>query len=326
MIDPQQIQSVKQRFEIIGNSPLLTRAIEMAIKVAPTDITVLILGESGVGKEAFSNIIHALSPRKHNPFIAVNCGAIPEGTIDSELFGHEKGAFSGAEKEAAGALERCHGGAVFLDEIAELPHKTQVALLRCLQEGKVRRLGAQELTEAAPRLISATHEDLDRAVAENEFRADLLQRIRSVEIVIPPLRERLEDLSELVEKLLMTETTASSRGHLRTRVMTFIEGPARDYEWPGNVRELAAAIRSLSLGIQPRLRKSTGDTGSRSRFGPSQSPTLEVLAARGLSLREVERQYAQEAVAQAATKKEASNRLGIAPATLRNLLRESGDA
>jgi len=298
---------------------------------------VLVRGETGTGKELIATAIGSAQPGswkklgwQRGPFEPLHLGSIPAELVADALFGHEKGAFSGADGDQKGALERCHGGAVFLDEIAELPHQTQVALLRCLQEGKVRRLGARELSDAAPRLISATHEDLDQAVAAGRFRADLLQRIRSVEIVIPPLRDRLNDLGELVEKLLMTETTPASRPSLLARVMDFVRGPASGYRWPGNVRELAAAIRSLSLGIEPRLRTSQARSRVTAVGTPDQVEqpvaALASLAKGRVAMREIKRLYARAMTAEVGTKREAARHLGITRTTLRKLLSETGDA
>ena len=192
--------SIKQRFGIIGNSEPLNRAIEMAVKVAPTDLTVLITGESGVGKEFFPQIIHAESARKHSKYVAVNCGAIPEGTIDSELFGHEKGSFTGAVEARKGYFEEANGGTIFLDEVAELPLATQVRLLRVLQTGEFIRVGSSKPQKTNVRVVAATNVDLHKAIAEGRFREDLYYRLSTVPIVIPPLRQRKEDIHLLFRK------------------------------------------------------------------------------------------------------------------------------
>src|SRR6187431_2749594 len=184
------IQDIKQRFEIIGNSPLLNIALETATKVAPTDITVLINGESGVGKEAFSKIIHALSNRKHGTFIAINCGAIPEGTIDSELFGHKKGSFTGAAEARKGYFEVTNGGTIFLDEIGEMPLGTQARLLRVLENGEFIRVGSSKVQKTDVRVIAATNRELFNEVQRGKFREDLYYRLNTVPIYVPPLRER----------------------------------------------------------------------------------------------------------------------------------------
>src|SRR5574343_1787569 len=188
------VQDIKQRFEIIGNSPLLNIALETAMKVAPTDISVLINGESGVGKEAFSKIIHALSNRKHGNFIAVNCGAIPEGTIDSELFGHEKGSFTGATDARKGYFEAVNGGTIFLDEVGELPLATQARLLRVLENGEFIKVGSSKVQKTDVRVVAATNKDLLELASRGKFREDLYYRLSTVPIKVPPLRERKEDI------------------------------------------------------------------------------------------------------------------------------------
>ncbi|MBQ4280238.1 MAG: sigma-54 factor interaction domain-containing protein, partial [Rikenellaceae bacterium] len=188
------IQSVKQRFGIIGNNEQLNRALEVAVRVAATDLSVLVGGESGVGKEFFPQVIHAYSARKHNKYIAVNCGAIPEGTIDSELFGHEKGAFTGATESRKGYFEEANGGTIFLDEVAELPQSTQVRLLRVLQTGEFIRVGSSKAQKTDVRVVAATNIDLRKAIDEGRFREDLYYRLNTVPITVPPLRERRGDI------------------------------------------------------------------------------------------------------------------------------------
>lgn len=194
------IQSVKQRFGIIGNNQQLNSAIEIALRVAPTDLSVLITGESGVGKEFFPQIIHNYSARKHNNYIAVNCGAIPEGTIDSELFGHEKGAFTGATESRKGYFEMADGGTIFLDEVAELPQTTQVRLLRMLQSGEFIRVGSSKVQKTNVRVVAATNINLVQAVRDGQFREDLYYRLNIVPITLPPLRERKADIHLLFRK------------------------------------------------------------------------------------------------------------------------------
>src|SRR6187455_2608619 len=196
----ESVQSIKQRFEIIGNDPKLNRAIEKAIQVAPTDISVLVVGESGVGKENIPRIIHALSHRKHGKYIAVNCGAIPEGTIDSELFGHEKGAFTGATGTREGYFEVANGGTIFLDEVGELPLTTQVRLLRVLETGEFIRVGSSKAQKTNVRVVGATNVDLLHAIEHGKFREDLYYRLNTVPIRIPPLRDRKEDIYMLFRK------------------------------------------------------------------------------------------------------------------------------
>ncbi len=195
-----EIQAIKQRFGIIGNSPLLDRAIDIARQVSATDITVLITGESGTGKEFFPKIIHQLSARKHGPYIAVNCGAIPEGTIDSELFGHEKGSFTGAHEARKGYFEVVDGGTIFLDEVAELPLGTQVRLLRVLESGEFIRVGSSKVLKTNVRLVAATNVNIPDAIANGKFRQDLYYRLSTVPITIPPLRDRKEDIYLLFRK------------------------------------------------------------------------------------------------------------------------------
>ena len=196
-----EVQSIKQRFGIIGNSPLLNRAIDIAVQVAPTDLTVLITGESGVGKEVFPKIIHQLSSRKHGHYIAVNCGAIPEGTIDSELFGHEKGSFTGAHEARKGYFEVANGGTIFLDEVAELPLSTQVRLLRVLESGEFMKVGSSKVIKTDVRVVAATNVNIPAAIEKGEFRQDLYYRLNTVPIFVPPLRDRKEDIHLIVQKI-----------------------------------------------------------------------------------------------------------------------------
>ena len=201
-----KIQSIKQRFEIIGNDSQLNRAIGKAIRVSPTDISVLVTGESGVGKESIPRIIHQLSLRKHGKFIAVNCGAIPEGTIDSELFGHEKGAFTGATSTRSGYFEEADGGTIFLDEVGELPLTTQVRLLRVLEYGEFLKVGSSAVQKTNVRIVAATNLDMPKAIQQGKFREDLFYRLSTVEIILPPLRERDGDIHLLC--LLYTSDAA----------------------------------------------------------------------------------------------------------------------
>ena len=190
----ESVQSIKQRFEIIGNDAKLNRAIEKAIQVAPTDISVLVVGESGVGKESIPKIIHSLSHRKHGKYIAVNCGAIPEGTIDSELFGHEKGSFTGATQTREGYFEVADGGTIFLDEVGELPLTTQVRLLRVLENGEFIKVGSSKVQKTNVRIVAATNVNMHEAIEKGKFREDLYYRLSTVEIGLPPLRERRDDI------------------------------------------------------------------------------------------------------------------------------------
>ena len=200
MLPQQDLQNIKQRFGIIGNSPLLNRGIEIALQVAKTDLSVLVTGESGVGKEHFPKIIHAFSARKHGPYFAINCGAIPEGTIDSELFGHEKGAFTDAKAERKGYFEIANGGTLFLDEVGELPLQTQVRLLRVLETGEFIRMGSSQVQKTNVRVVAATNLNMRRAIEEGRFREDLYYRLNTVEIRVPALRDRKEDIPLLFRK------------------------------------------------------------------------------------------------------------------------------
>lgn len=239
------VQTIKQRFGIIGNSKLLNQAIDIARQVAPTDITVLITGESGTGKEVFPKIIHQQSARKHGPYIAVNCGAIPEGTIDSELFGHEKGSFTGAHEARKGYFEEVNGGTIFLDEIAELPLSTQVRLLRVLESGEFIKVGSSKVIKTDVRVVAATNVSIPQAINEGKFRQDLFYRLNTVPILVPPLRERKDDIF-----LLFRKFAADSAEKYRMPVLR-LDDEARemlmDYRWPGNVRQLKNLIEQISI-------------------------------------------------------------------------------
>jgi len=239
------IQDIKQRFGIIGNDPELTRAIEVAIQVAPTDLSVLITGESGVGKESFPQIIHNFSHRKHGKYIAVNCGAIPEGTIDSELFGHEKGSFTGAMNDRKGYFEVTDGGTIFLDEIGELPMFTQVRLLRVLESGEFIRVGSSVVQKTNVRVIAATNVDLTSAIKENKFREDLYYRLNTVPIKIPPLRRRGEDIVLLFRKF--ANDFAERYKMPPIRLTDEAQKVLLAYRWPGNVRQLKNITEQVSI-------------------------------------------------------------------------------
>ena len=236
--------SLKQRFGIIGTSEAMDRALEVAVRVAPTDLSVLVTGESGVGKEFFPQVIHAASARKHNKYIAVNCGAIPEGTIDSELFGHEKGAFTGASESRKGYFEEADGGTIFLDEVAELPLSTQVRLLRVLQTGDFIRVGASKVQKTNVRVVAATNNDLLDSIARGRFREDLYYRLNTVPIHVPPLRERREDIY-----LLFRKFAADVAVQYRMPAIT-LDSAAREmlenYYWRGNIRQLKNVAEQIS--------------------------------------------------------------------------------
>ena len=239
------IQLIKQRFGIIGNHNGLNRAIDVALQVAPTDLSVLITGESGVGKETFPQIIHQFSQRKHGQYIAVNCGAIPEGTIDSELFGHEKGSFTGALADRKGYFEVADGGTIFLDEVGELPTPTQARLLRVLESGEFIKVGSSKVQKTNVRIVAATNVNLVQAVQEGKFREDLYYRLNTVPIQVPPLRERNEDIILLFRKF------ASDCAEKYRMPAVRLEEDARQlllsYRWPGNVRELKNVTERISV-------------------------------------------------------------------------------
>ncbi|MGB5360247.1 MAG: sigma-54 dependent transcriptional regulator [Eudoraea sp.] len=241
----ESVQAIKQRFEIIGNDPKLNRALEKAIQVAPTDISVLVTGESGVGKEVVPKIIHALSHRKHAKYIAVNCGAIPEGTIDSELFGHEKGAFTGATQTRRGYFEVADGGTIFLDEVGELPLTTQVRLLRILENGEFLKVGSSQVQKTDVRIVAATNMNMIEAIKEGKFREDLYYRLSTVDIHIPPLRERSEDVHLLFRKF------ASDFGQKYKMPTIRLRDDAiqllTKYRWPGNIRQLRNVAEQISV-------------------------------------------------------------------------------
>src|ERR1700760_384153 len=240
-----ELQSIKNRFGIIGNSPSLNYALQVAVQVAGTDLTVLINGESGVGKEAFSMIIHALSGRKHNSFIAVNCGAIPEGTIDSELFGHEKGSFTGAVDSRKGYFETVNGGTIFLDEIGEMPLGTQARLLRVLETGEFIRVGSSKVQKTDVRVIAATNKDLLELVNNGKFRQDLYYRLNTVPIRVPALKDRRDDII-----LLFRKFAADFAEKYKTSSVQLDEDAKNlliNYAWPGNVRELKNIAEQISV-------------------------------------------------------------------------------
>jgi transcriptional regulator with PAS, ATPase and Fis domain len=245
------LQSIKQRFGIVGNSPLLNRAIDIATQVAHTDLSVLVTGESGVGKEFFPKIIHHISPRKHGAYIAVNCGAIPEGTIDSELFGHEKGSFTGATDSRKGYFEVADGGTLFLDEVAELPLSTQVRLLRVLETGEFIRVGSSKVIKTNVRVVAATNINLGKAIEEGKFRQDLFYRLSSVPIFIPPLRDRKDDILLLFRKF--AADFAEKYRMPTIRLSEDAQQAIMNYPWYGNIRQLKNVTEQLSIIEQERM-------------------------------------------------------------------------
>lgn len=277
MFSASEIQSLKQRFGIIGNSPLLNHAISVAMQAAPTDMTVLITGESGSGKESFSKIIHSLSPRKHGKFIAINCGAIPEGTIDSELFGHEKGSFTGAHEARKGYFEVTDGGSIFLDEIGEMPLGTQARLLRVLENGEFIKVGSSKVQKTNVRVIAATNVNLIKAVEKGKFREDLYYRLNTVPIYVPPLRERGEDVVLLFRKF----TTDFSEKY-NVKPISLSEDAKKllmRFPFPGNIRQLKNIAEQVSLLERER----EVDAPTLSKYLPSDQTRLPAVFAGTLS-------------------------------------------
>lgn len=259
IITPEKLRELKNRFEIVGNSPLLNRGLEVAMKVAPTDMTVLILGESGVGKENFSKIVHHLSKRKHNGFIAINCGAIPEGTIDSELFGHEKGSFTSAHDTRKGYFETVDGGTIFLDEIGELPLETQSRLLRVLESGEFLKVGSSKVQKTDVRVVAATNKDLLELSQKGKFREDLYYRLSTVSVKIPALRERKEDIMFLFAKFAsdVADKYRVPPLELTPEALAVLQ----NFPWPGNIRQLKNFVEQLS--VLETERTLTADTVQR---------------------------------------------------------------
>lgn len=268
----KEIQRIKQRFAIIGNSPGLNRAIDIALQVAPTDLSVIITGESGTGKEVFPQIIHSYSARKHGAYIAVNCGAIPEGTIDSELFGHEKGSFTGAMDSRRGYFEVANEGTIFLDEVAELPLSTQVRLLRVLESGEFIRVGSSKPQKTNVRVIAATNINLIGAIQTGKFREDLYYRLNTVPITITPLRERTEDIPLLFRKF------ASDFAEKYRMPTVNLDDEARrmliNYKWPGNVRQLKNVTEQISVIEESRLVSGNKLLSYLPDYNPTKLPAL----------------------------------------------------
>ncbi len=283
---PEEVAAAKARLGIIGNAPALTEALTRAVRVAPIDLSVLVTGESGTGKEFFPKIIHQFSPRKHSRYIAVNCGAIPEGTIDSELFGHEKGAFTGAIATRKGYFEEADGGTIFLDEVAELPLTTQARLLRVLETGEFIKVGSSTVQKTSVRIVAATNIDLERLVREGRFRQDLYYRLSTVQIHVPPLRERGNDIITLARRF-----AADFSERYRTPQITLSDAAIQTmlhYAWPGNVRQLKNVVEQMSLFeagdeiTEPILRRYLPDVPA------TLSPTLSTAPQAGAYERERE--------------------------------------
>lgn len=261
-----ELRSLKQRFDIIGENSVLDRALEIALQVAGTDLSVLVTGESGVGKEVIPQIIHLNSPRKHNQYIAVNCGAIPEGTIDSELFGHEKGSFTGAFETRKGYFEVADGGTLFMDEVAELPLSTQVRLLRVIQSGEFIKVGSSKVQKTNVRVIAATNVNLPRAIELGKFREDLYYRLNTVPIFVPPLREREGDIHLLFKKFALDFADKYMMPAIRLTPEAVIM--LESYRWPGNVRQLKSIAEQISVIEHQR----TIGPEILSRYLPTETP------------------------------------------------------
>ncbi len=244
-MEQKDLQAIKQRFNIIGNNPLLNRGIEVAVQVALTDLSVLITGESGVGKEHFPQIIHAYSSRKHGPYFAINCGAIPEGTIDAELFGHTKGAFTDAKSERKGYFEIANGGTLFMDEVGELPLSTQARLLRVLETGEFIRMGDSKVMKTNVRVVAATNLNVPKAIEEGRFREDLYYRLNTIEIKVPALRERKEDIPLLFRKFVVD--FADKYRMPAIRLTEDATEMLKSYYWQGNVRQLKNVAQQISI-------------------------------------------------------------------------------
>lgn len=272
----QELQTLKNKFDIIGNDPALNRALEIAVKVAPVDMTVLVIGESGVGKENIPKIIHQNSPRKRSKYFAINCGAIPEGTVDSELFGHEKGAFTGANEMRKGYFEEADGGTLFLDEIAELPLSSQAKLLRVLQDGEFIRVGSSKVQKTDVRVIAATNVNLLNAVSKGKFRADLYYRLETVTINMPALRERPGDINILFRKF--ASDFSAKYGICKVSLTEDAAIMLRKYRWPGNIRQLKNVAEKISALESVKLSsgedKCVVDITTLMKYIPREEPNL----------------------------------------------------
>ena len=292
----QELQTLKNKFDIIGNDLALNRALEIAVAVAPTDITVLVSGESGVGKENIPKIIHSNSPRRRGKYFAINCGAIPEGTIDSELFGHEKGSFTGANEMRRGYFEEADGGTLFLDEIGELPLASQAKLLRVLQSGEFIRVGSSKVLKTDVRVIAATNVNLMHAVSKGKFREDLYYRLNAVSISMPALRERPGDINLLFRKF--ASDFSAKYGVCKVALTEDASIMLRKYRWPGNIRQLKNVAETISALESARLSgysdKCTIDVDVLSRYIPKEEPNL--LPAKSSPYQEQESQGEREAI------------------------------
>ncbi len=271
-MDTSVVQRIKQRYGIVGNCEALNRAIEIALKIAPVDLSVLVMGENGVGKESFPRIIHDHSLRKNKKYFAVNCGAIPEGTIDSELFGHEKGAFTGAVEQREGYFAVANGGTLFLDEVGELPLQTQARLLRVLESGEYIRVGSSEVRKTDVRIVAATNVNMEKAISEGKFREDLYYRLNTVSISVPPLRERGDDAALLFRKFALD---MSEKYHMPpVRLDAAAQRMLLAYSWPGNVRQLRNLAENMSVTAEER--DITADIISR--YIPTESHSKQLVS------------------------------------------------
>ena len=272
----QELQTLKNKFDIIGNDPALNRALDIAVAVAPTDITVLVSGESGVGKENIPRIIHQNSRRKNGKYFAINCGAIPEGTIDSELFGHEKGSFTGANEMRRGYFEEADGGTLFLDEIGELPLPSQAKLLRVLQSGEFMRVGSSKVLKTDVRVIAATNVNLLHAVSKGKFRADLYYRLNAISITMPALRERKDDINLLFRKF--ASDFSAKYGYCKVALTEDASIMLRKYRWPGNIRQLKNVAETISAIESVKMTgysdKCVIDVDVLARYIPKEEPNL----------------------------------------------------
>ena len=313
----RQLERAEGQVKMVGNHRSIQRVRALIEKVAPTNSTVLVLGETGTGKELIARSVHDLSARSSKPFVAVNCGALPESLIESELFGHRKGAFTGADSHRQGLFEVADGGTVFLDEIGELPRATQSKLLRVLESGEIRRVGDNEPFEVNVRIVCATHRDLPKMVQDDEFRQDLMFRINTFEIHLPPLRDRSEDIPQLAEHLLRRTRNITNNSPSFTAEAV---GMLTAYQWPGNIRELANVVEHASI-LCDDLPITTDDLPQK--FGSSSSVQTFTSRTSGVSLREIEMQAIHDALdSTEGNKTAAAQQLGISLKTLYNKLNQ----
>lgn len=331
-MDTSELQKIKQRYNVVGNSDGLNRALDIALQVAPTDLSVLIVGESGVGKEIIPRIIHDNSPRRKEKYFAINCGSIPEGTIDSELFGHEKGSFTGAIGESEGYFGTADGGTIFLDEVGELPIATQARLLRVLETGEYIRVGGQKIMKTNVRIVAATNVNMRKAISEGKFREDLYYRLNVIDIRTPALAEHKEDIAPLVSKFIR-EFSAENGGTVKSidaKALKLLE----DYSWPGNVRQLRNTVEKmvvLASGDRLTAEDVPEELSEDRAFQPSTPPPLQPSnppqpsqpSLSGATLAEQEKAQILAVLADCKNNKsKAALRLGISRRTLHRKLNE----